>query len=465
MISNKLIPAICLAATASLYAPPLFAQGIVVTPGAYITGSGNAPGQLNLIMHNTSLANSGTVYFQDGSTVRYRGDAPVSSSGLGGSGQTYLFNLEIDKSLNNAALNGTVYVLGDLQLSSGHLRLNNQTLDLSYSGTILNENNAHCVSGLNGGQIIRRIFLSSPTGFNPGNIGLEISTGQYMGNSVIRRKYGPVNLNLTEISINRYYEISAENATGTNANIKLFYLDEDLNGANENDLFVWSTSGSPSNWVYRGKDNADNTLKFVEKSGLEALARFTLNEQKEPTRTDQFAFRAALQERNGLLEWESTDDRNTVYYEVQRSFDGKNYFSIGQVKSKPATDSRNSYAFTDPSLLVGKNVYRLKLTDKEGRYTYSATQILQLKEHEDKILSVYPLPSADLVYITLYSGLATGTSLTLFDVKGKPVMTREVTLEKGFNKIELSLNSYPDGTYQARFNRTGLGSVKLIKKQ
>lgn len=461
---NKIIPGICITAAISFCATQLLAQGIVITPGAHVTGS-NGSSPLHVIINNASILNNGTIYFQEGSTLRYRGNAPTASSGLGGSGQTYLANLEIDKTMENAALTGNIYVLGDLQLSSGHLRLNNNTLDLSYSGTILNENDSHCVSGINGGQVIRRIFLSGPTGFNPGNIGFEISTNQYMGNSVIRRKYGTINLTPTETSINRYYEISADYTSGMNANVKLYYLDEDLNGANENDLFVWSTANNPNNWSYRGRDNADNTLKFVEKGGIDVLARFTLNEQKEPSRTDQFAFRATLQDNNGLLEWEATDDRNNLYYDVQRSFDGKNFFSIGQLKSNPATDVKNSYAFTDKAMLIGRNVYRLKITDKKGSYSYSDVRVLQLQEHEDKILSVYPLPSNDRVYITLYSGLVSGTSFTVFDVNGKPIMKREIMLDKGFNKIELSLNSYPDGTYQVRFNRTGLGSVKLIKKQ
>lgn len=92
------------------------------------------------------------------------------------------------------------------------------------------------------------------------------------------------------------------------------------------------------------------------------------------------------------INWATASELNNDYFIVERSANGENFLSIGEVKGNGTTNNRNDYKMIDTSPLNGKAYYRLKQTDYDGSFKYSKI-ITVTVESFSTTLEVYPNPS------------------------------------------------------------------------
>lgn len=64
------------------------------------------------------------------------------------------------------------------------------------------------------------------------------------------------------------------------------------------------------------------------------------------------------------LQWRTGEENNSSHFEVQRSFDGRHFTTIGRV---PARGQAATYHFSDPEIGPRKAYYRIAETDFDGR--------------------------------------------------------------------------------------------------
>ena len=84
---------------------------------------------------------------------------------------------------------------------------------------------------------------------------------------------------------------------------------------------------------------------------------------------------------NVLLNWVSSEESNTSPIEVERSFNGKDFKSIGIVLDGFSKGTQMEYAFKDNSPLLKSNAtvyYRLKQVSVDGIVYYSSVLTQQL---------------------------------------------------------------------------------------
>lgn len=101
----------------------------------------------------------------------------------------------------------------------------------------------------------------------------------------------------------------------------------------------------------------------------------------------------AYQKQNGVeVEW-STYSGKLAQFEIERSSDGRNFQSIGQVAANNS-DQENDYAWFDVTPLAGSNFYRISGIDMTGRKEYS--DIIRLDIDKPLVeLHVYSLQGAN----------------------------------------------------------------------
>ena len=78
------------------------------------------------------------------------------------------------------------------------------------------------------------------------------------------------------------------------------------------------------------------------------------------------------------LIWVSSSEINNSRYEIERSIDGKKFSKIGELSSANAING-NSYRFRDNNGKGGKNWYRLRIVDLDGRFGYSTVVLVNNK--------------------------------------------------------------------------------------
>ena len=130
-----------------------------------------------------------------------------------------------------------------------------------------------------------------------------------------------------------------------------------------------------------------------------------------------------------LLNWQTAQEINNDHFDVQRSSDGTNFTTVGNVHAKGNSTNATKYTFTDESPLV-KNYYRLKQVDKDGRFSFSYIVLIELNSNS---IRVAPNPASDLVYIT-------GNNLlqaSILDVSGKVLLAKQFN-NTGDNSLNIS---------------------------
>ncbi|QRR02455.1 hypothetical protein [Dyadobacter sandarakinus] len=81
--------------------------------------------------------------------------------------------------------------------------------------------------------------------------------------------------------------------------------------------------------------------------------------------------RAATANDQVTLSWETAWEKNSDYFAAERSVDMQHFEPIARIPASGETVRRNAYQYTDNHPLPGTSYYRLRLTDRDGTFTWS----------------------------------------------------------------------------------------------
>ena len=163
-------------------------------------------------------------------------------------------------------------------------------------------------------------------------------------------------------------------------------------------------------------------------------------------------------EENGKvkLSWETAQEINNEYFNIEHSLDGNNFKIISKVISKGNTSTGHTYAKEDNQNINGVHFYRLKQVDVDGKFTYSAIVMVKLG---GKKMRIYPNPVTN--EINFNSGdILKNTQYKIVNQTGKLVLSGNLNA----NKINVA--TLANGTYFVSINNdtTILLSEKFVKQ-
>jgi hypothetical protein len=129
------------------------------------------------------------------------------------------------------------------------------------------------------------------------------------------------------------------------------------------------------------------------------------------------SFQISLEGTTAQLKWVTTAETQSDYFEVEHSINGNTWQKIGKVNAYGNSNILRDYHFTDPLPVTGQNLYRLKMVDQDGSFTYSRIRTLNLKDASGD-LSIYPNPSSDILHIRDFSNVK---EIVISDLQGRSV--------------------------------------------
>lgn len=97
-----------------------------------------------------------------------------------------------------------------------------------------------------------------------------------------------------------------------------------------------------------------------------------------PLPVTYLSFTANRQNQKVLLQWQTSQEKNSASFIIERSADGRNYSDIGKVSAAGNTGLTQTYTYTDEMPLNAKNYYRLNQVDVDGSFNYSVVRIVDL---------------------------------------------------------------------------------------
>lgn len=97
-------------------------------------------------------------------------------------------------------------------------------------------------------------------------------------------------------------------------------------------------------------------------------------------------------EGHALLTWETTEERNSDRFEVEKSLDGKHWKTIAVVGAQGESSVSHKYSAVDNDLARGDQYYRLHMIDKDSSNTYSRIRLVSARIAST---SLAPNPASD----------------------------------------------------------------------
>ncbi|OGX81109.1 hypothetical protein BEN47_19430 [Hymenobacter lapidarius] len=172
---------------------------------------------------------------------------------------------------------------------------------------------------------------------------------------------------------------------------------------------------------------------------------------KKPLPVELISFEAVRSDKVALLTWATASEKNSAYFAVERSVDGKSFESIGQRPGAGNTSARTNYEFADVRL--GETAapvvyYRLRQVDASGETAYSPVRRLTGVGTATLDAAVFPNPYAGAVAVRFHSAGPEAPALTVRNVLGQLVMA--ATLAPGAGPQEVALPqaaAWPLGMY------------------
>ncbi len=157
-------------------------------------------------------------------------------------------------------------------------------------------------------------------------------------------------------------------------------------------------------------------------------------------------FNAMADGKNVRLHWQTRTEKNNNGFAIERSANGTDFYQIGFVKGNGNNNDINTYHFIDYTPVRGKNFYRLKQVDENGRFNLSSVRLVTFGAQPT--ITFYPNPVINELVINGNGAPLVGTIL-LYDAAGR-VMLQSKMGSADVQRIDVS--RLAGGIYFYRFN-------------
>jgi len=360
----------------------------------------------------------------DNATVVMDGNSNQSISGSF-TGLDAFNVLEVDKSSGSLSVidggNNDIEVSGVLRFSDGLINTDiNNSLIIQNSASLTGYRTSSHVNG----PLVRNLNASTASQFDAFPVGqsgryglIEVSyiqtsddwTATFYSESpednpaiaTLANDLGGAN---PVVSANQYWELTS---TGPNmANVKI-YWDPSSNIADGsasvsqslNELrVVRFKPGTSTMWEDQGQANVSGNASNGE---LTSNTRFDFSTNfvtfgagdaaNNSLPVELTLFTAESKGQRVELRWQTASEKNNDFFEVQRSFNGKEFEVLGVVEGNGDSKELLNYEFKDYSPLAGDSYYRLRQIDYDGAFEYS--EVVKINREERSDLVAVPNPT------------------------------------------------------------------------
>lgn len=196
-------------------------------------------------------------------------------------------------------------------------------------------------------------------------------------------------------------------------------------------------------------------------SGVTTFSPFTIGTAQLFALPVTFTSFTGLKDGNSVrLNWETSSEQNSAYFDVERSSDGVNFSSIGKVNAAGNSATLRKYGFTDNNPATGRNFYRLRQVDLDDQFEYSKT--ISVNMAANAAVSIYPNPVQSNMMVE-YPKVGKGAIYKVLSVDGRVMQSG--TLQENSSQQNINLSNLQRGNYLLVIQNDGQQYVQKIQKQ
>jgi hypothetical protein len=234
---------------------------------------------------------------------------------------------------------------------------------------------------------------------------------------------------------------------------------------------VWHKTGSY--WHLAGSSQPPGILTGNDRTATinswTWFSPFAISTISAPLPVRLLTFTGRRTDNQNLLKWSTVTENENFGFEVQRSFDGTQFYPIGFINSKAwggNSAEKLEYSFSDRTAGSLKSYYRLRYVDLAQRSSYSTICKIEGEGKSTLIIhSYYPNPVTDNVTLRLDVPALTKATVLTRDIDGRLLSKQSANLEQGFNSLSVYLGKFSNSTYIIEvISPLGAASIQVIKR-
>ena len=432
---------------------------------------GFTPSGTAKIITSTYQGNNHNIYVNNGAAYNDGGGFPASTT-LGQGLQIGGWSQFPAASTVSSATIGEV-IFYNKQLSSAEIQIVNNYLaakyGLSISGELYDEDNVangnydYDVAGIGqeaGGNnldaeaSIIRIF--DPTG---------IANGEYYLWGHDNGALVPTTAGVPTGVQARLTRIWRGSETGTITNFDVQFDLTGLGNVDETDLrLLIDTDNDATNFfadetiagggiISGAVDLGGNIYQFNNVIGLNNNIRFTLattNSTRTPLPIELLSFDVTNAKDKVVLNWTTATETNNDFFQVERSLDGLHWNVLDTLDGAGDSKELVSYEYADLLPYHGRNYYRLKQVDFDGKFEYSSVKSMVF----DYGSTLFPNPTTGIVNVISKDDNTDLTDAHVYNIMGQLLDDKVTTTVLSKTQIQVDLTHLPPGIYLIKTRTT-----------
>ncbi len=215
-----------------------------------------------------------------------------------------------------------------------------------------------------------------------------------------------------------------------------------------------------------GNDGNDGTNGVNGSAGTSAGGGTAAGPIVLPVELINFEYRITA-EKELTLYWSTASEKNSSYFSVQKSHDGRNFAEVNKVKSKGNSSSISKYSLQDVYSPSISSYYRLVNYDNDGSNNTSKVIYVAAIAEPTTRISIYPNPAEEDGIIVLTTGNTEEENfiVNFYNMQGSSVYNKKINTDQR-ESYEIDLpNELTPGTYHVVVNYSrGKFSEKLVIK-
>jgi hypothetical protein len=207
----------------------------------------------------------------------------------------------------------------------------------------------------------------------------------------------------------------------------------------------------------------DNATGAQADPGVQNISVGNVSFQKSTLPVKLISFGATVKNGMNILDWTTVSEVDFDHFSLERSFNGHQFEEIARIISKGSLSATTPYQYTDAEPLPNRCYYRLKMTDRDGSFSYSKIVVAYNPKGEAGMF-LFPTVINDQFTLAHTAHAAKQMTVSLLNVQGMTVVRKKFTVAKGFNQVIFEIPaSLQNGIYHVAID-DGPANLRVIKQ-
>lgn len=345
----------------------------------------------------------------------------------------------------DVSLVGNVAITDSVSLMGANLDVGSSALTLNPTASNVAETAASRIKGL---VIARGRTVGTGT---LSMLGVSLAAGADDLDTVYVSRVDTAATHRSFSSISHVWRIMAGAQPAAGRSVTLSWPASQNNGRDLSNAQVWRRADAGAAWTKVGEtqdaSTAINGYHSISVSTT-SFSDWTVSDDISPLPVSLLSFTGRVKGNQAHLFWTTASEENTSHFEVEKSADGKNWHTAGQVEAAGNSQKIQRYELTD-AVFAAAAYYRLKSVDRDG--SFSLSKAIWLESQQLVQLELVPNPTQGAVRFFGTAGGDQAFELAqITDLQGRHIALRASNLTQAQQALSQYLAEAAPGVYHLR---------------